>query len=561
MFDLTRTPMSTGVNINFPSNKRQRNEISIDLVDDSAVSTPSFGENSAMDGAKGSKVSKRSNVLMQYQVDELKTLTEQQKRLLDDLKSEHVQFKESAAKQMEFLEDQNQKLRKDFEAQKQKNHDDKKKYNSKIQQLENEKELLSQQVKSKTAALKPTIQSVEQLNSAHEKQLSQQIATLQHALTEKQEDLRKQMTKSLELERANFTLEKEAFVLKQQQRLLPDDLQDLQQYKQKYSVLESQYRQQTHTLNDIQGQLKNQLLLEEQLSSLQSQYKLQSNQLIKFQSREADFFRMKDELELWTELLQDLMTNVKAEPMNAPAAPSNRIISNITPTQVRQMISSLQEKYIIQQRQYSDLQQQYLTCQHQLAATQSTAQENQIISQQQKSKFVELEHQLQHLQQQISSTYQPEIQSLRELLKTFDQEAALKCNQLPNASKKNAMNVADYQHSKDELISSLQKQLDVLREENSKLIKEKSDNKSSSTTATAMVVDDNAEDGELPNTEDSSRNFKEEYDTMLAKYAEVQEDYQALQEYSGLDYLPHKTQVNYSEETLSLYLSYCLNRY
>lgn len=565
LFDYDRTPISSA--LKSQGIKRTRQEISLNLIEDSTSSN----ENSALitmasEGGKTNRLSKSSALRLQVEVDELKSLTEQQKNTLERMKSEHALFRESSAKQLTFLEEQNKKLRKDYELQAQKLVEDKKKYRVKIQQLENEKEVLTHQVNSKTAALKPTIQSVEQLNSVYEKELTKQVSLLQKALTEKQEEVKKQITKSLELETTNYTLEKEIFLLKQQSRILPDDIEEFKEYKERYAALETQYRQQSRTVQEITDKMKNQHLLEDELSTLRNQYRYQNTQLIKLQQQESHYYQLQEEIQLWTDLLQDVISkhNTSNTITSIPTATTtannatpllttgNTIVPNVTPTQVRQMISSLQEKYFIQQRQYSDVQQAYLTAQQQIASYQSNAQEQDIVVIKQTHEIDHLTHQIQLLQKQITTSYQPEIHSLRELIKTFDTEAKLKCNQRTSSM------MSDYQKSKEEQIVTLRNQLDTTRQEYALLSKEFNALKATAApiklpSAGVNMIVEEGEEAAGKETEEDVQAIKVELQEVQEKYHQLQEDYQALQEYAGVDYLPHKTQVSFLFKCKILY--------
>lgn len=537
-------------------------------------------------------------ITLQSQIDELTIINENQKEQMKLLRLELEHYKDTSIKQLSYLEAQNKKLKQEIEDKTHKYYEDKKKWQLKVKEIE-------QNYQKKGMNTAASTSGGSEKSSSHYAQyiqeLQQQVQSLNKLLSDKLNEHEVINQQKLSLEKKTILLENDLKTVRMQlqfqqsnqsidqtestsdkgtttvseeryhkleEKLLQEKLTSQKQIQQ----TEKQLQLKNNELNKLKEQLKNQLLLEEEIVSLKNEKILLEEKKEEFLDVERKYFSLLEEKKHWQQIftkIQNLLLPANTNPSTATSDHDSATLiggeggaAPISHMKIMSLIQSLQEKYLILFNDNQVLQNKVSDCNVQLRQKEKDCAD--VIAQsQQLRKELERKEVLSFQSTQQLKTYEREIQSLRQLLQTYDFEFSLNSSTAKPASQAiGAKTVTEdtMVKLKNDVIDNLRSELDELRKQYqtvtsnySQLQQEKQDlllqqsslqqqlEQAKNVTASAApekTQEDNNGGAAMITEEESDevREWKE-------KYEELSANYQQLQQMSGIDYLPQKTKI------------------
>lgn len=476
-----------------------------------------------------------SSLKLQLQIDELKIINEQLKEQLQSYKSEHNIFKDQAARQLVFLEEQNKKLKSDLDARTQKYYDEKKKCQAALRQLEqtsatNKSNAVSAVDSNDQAEVNPkasqiTIDSLKP--SVREQQLEKDVEQLQLLLSSKAKELAAMSNAKLELEKKTFEIEQSLILIRSDNGNTDENKSELRLLRKQCSELETFLRRKSRDLEKMVEKAKNQTMLEEELNSTLTKLNLAQETIKTYHSMEVEYHRLVEEKKTFSQLF---MTALRAQShsstgTNLSAVPS--LEEEITPSKALNIFSEIQKECIVLQSHQGDLERNLVNMRQLLLKSEAKTHELELQKTEVTLKLEKLEAKQAVLSQQ-AKLHESEVLSLRSLLKTFDMEFSIG---KPDVSKIVKL--------KETMIDDLRNELDNCKRVAAESLQSKIDLMQKVDELEKLIAEANA--AKKIEAEDQSANAV--VDAMKAQLDELLMDYNALQEITGVDYLPHKTQV------------------
>lgn len=543
-------------------------------------------------------------ITLQSQIDELTIINENQKEQMKLLRLELDHYKDTSIKQLSYLEAQNKKLKQEIEDKTHKYYEDKKKWQLKVKEIEQ-----NYQKKGMNTAASASTSGGSEKSSSHYAQyiqeLQQQVQSLNKLLSDKLNEHEVINQQKLSLEKKTILLENDLKTVRMQlqfhqsnqstdhtestsekgtttvseeryHKLEEKLLQEKLTSQKQIQLTEKQLQLKNNELNKLKEQLKNQLLLEEEILSLKNEKILLEEKKEEFLDVERKYFSLLEEKKHWQQIftkIQNLLLPANTNPSSTATTDheSATLIGGeggaapISHMKIMSLIQSLQEKYLILFNENQGLQNKVSDCNAQLRQKEKDCAD--VIAQsQQLRKELERKEVLSFQSTQQLKTYEREIQSLRQLLQTYDFEFSLNSSAAKPASQAiGAKTVTEdtMMKLKNDVIDNLRSELDELRKQYqtvtsnySQLQQEKQDlllqqsllqqqleqAKNVMSSAAAEKTTEENKGGAAMITDEESEEVRE----WKEKYEELSANYQQLQQMSGIDYLPQKTKVEYT---------------
>eukprot|EP01033_Poteriospumella_lacustris_P006623 gene6623-4772_t len=485
---------------------------------------------------------------LQMQVDELKLLNEQLKEQLKSYKAEHDLFKDQSARQLKFLEDLNAKYKAEVDAARQKYYDEKKKWQTKLRENEDankklqERLLVDQQAAAQSSSSQSSLEhsfvSVRPpppstSAAAQSSEALRRIQSLETVIADTQAESRRNLQLKLDADETIRRLEQQLKLATSSAaaRGSGSDHDDLstehRQLRKQFQELETNYRRKCKEADKLQQQAKNQNLLEEELASTATKLRLAQATVQSFHAMELEHRRLVEDQKTWHQLFQPLLSTAAtaATAATAEEVSASRAVAWVHDTQQQCLV--LQSRVGDLERSVSTLRQTLLKSEARALQLDKERVEAQTRAEQLAAK--------QSLWSQQSRLYEAELQSLRTLLQSFDLEFSI--------GKPEAVTLLT---AKEALVEGLRRDVDEARRttareqslaaENTRLQQALEEARGAAAAATAAAA-------AVPAAATAAAPAAAVDSDVVAELKRWKENYKALEEVSGVDYLPHRTQI------------------
>lgn len=501
-------------------NKRKR-PLSVDLDESIGDHPPASGSSLSLNTRSS------ANIKLAAEIEELKLLNSQLTDQVQSYKKEHVILKDQAVRQLQFLEEQNKRLRSERDEKSQRYHDEKKKWQEKNRELESQVKLLEMKVANSGSNGSTRSSENILLNQANE-----QLRLFETKIRDQSAMIKRLQEEKITLEAENARIVNELRTVKASTSAVEDERAEVYSMKKKIQELESNLKKKTRENERMEQRLANQILLEEEIKSLKSELELLRASNHTIQKRESEMISIMDERKHWQEMFRSVLNT--DENVNA-----NDDFESITPKRVITTIKDLQQKCLTLQRSQGDLMASISELRRELLSSETIKKyhEEAIL------KLTEDKHELEkklQLNERQRKVYEGEVTSLRSLLKTFDLEFQLQNttkNNTPatinnNNGSNNTNSSSDenrFLKLKDEMIDGLRRELDEARAQLNALSTNNQSNVNDGQQAT-MNTNTNT---------NSAVSVDELQQELMTKKDELAE----IQEITSIDYIPSKTKV------------------
>lgn len=467
-----------------------------------------------------------SNLRLQMQVDELKLVNEQLKEQLKSYRGEHELFKDQSSRQLKFLEDLNTRYKSEVEASRQKYYDEKKKWQSRLREAE--EGLKKIQSRNDASALDISTTSVAR-NDSGSREIARRMKEMEAIIATTQEESQRNMSQKIELEGKVVELEQRIRIMQANSGGQEDMTSELRQLRKQYQELETAYRRKSKDAEKYSQQVKNQVMMEEELSSTVTKLNLAQETIKAFHSMEVDHRRLVEDRKTWNQIFHSILEDETS---------ANRLaVEDVNPTKALSLFREVQQKCALLESQHGNLERNATNLRQALLKSEARCmllEKDKIDAQ---TKLEKLESK-QNVVSQQSRLYESEIASLRTLLQSFDIEFNIG---KPDAAK---MLVA-----KDTMVTALRQDLDQSRQQVAQLVqttleqKQQLESLTSELTKTKAEVVEAAIVATSKASEEKAVASGEDVLAWQSKYKSLEDDFYALQEVAGVDFLPYKTQV------------------
>lgn len=478
---------------------------------------------------------------------------------MERLKSDHQAAREEHVRQLKFMEERCNSLKKESSERLEKYYEEKKKW----QAAQRELELLLKKAVEKQAASTPS--QKEQSGGANQNNdfIMQKLRVLEGALATKVAEARKNLDEKLSMESKLFAAETELKTLRSAYgtgSINEEASAEARLLRKQFSDMESAFKRTTRDHDSMKLKLKNQGLLEEELSTVKSKLRIAEETLNAHKHLQLEHQQLQEEKTLWTQLFQDVVTEATRSQHAALLAEEdaaldflinttnpNQLVA-VSPTHVLHLLSAYQKKCAVLLQGQGQLQHSLSELRRQLRESQLQHQRTETEKWEVESRLEKVELQLRSAKQQ-ARLYDGEISSLRSLLETFDLEFRIG---KPDSATMLAL--------KDQAVAGLRTELDKCRAEALGYIGKVRALEAAAEERDAALAALEGEVAELRaaiTTKDAAASAMEVEVQNKAAAAELEQALFALgaeleiaktdllyfQHVTGLDYLPGKTQV------------------
>jgi hypothetical protein len=515
------------------------------------------------------------------EIDELMIVNEQLRDNVARLESEREIAKQEHLRQLKFLDDRCTALKKESADRLEKYYEEKKKWQSKHRELEQQVKKLS----SAPQAAAPQSSNVtsNSLNSARNEEITQRLQLLERELTTKITESRENLKGRLDAESKLFEYETELRSLRSsvgEGSLTEEARLEARTLRKQLAELESVHKRTAREHDGMKSKLKNQTLLEEEVSTLKAKLRLTEEKLNTFKQEQLDYQLMLEERNVWTQLFQDIVTQPEHSELMDESALTGRAAgavgtsgngsgasaagnggAAVSPTVVLHLLSAYQSRCAVLLQGQGQLQQSLSELRRQAREAQMQHLDSDAALQSTQARLETVEQQLRTALQQ-GRLYDGEIRSLRSLLETYDLEFRIG---KPDADKMMSL--------KDRLIAELRAELDAARQSASALathvksleaaveggrtvvlalqeeLQQVRDELSQAQTQAASLSSSAGRDSPVTATafsadaHSSQEDLEHEVTALRTQVETAQHDLQYLQYVTGLDYFPDRTRV------------------
>eukprot|EP01039_Chlorochromonas_danica_P008499 gene8499-9369_t len=476
-----------------------------------------------------------SSMKLKVEIDELKLTNEQLRDQLKTYKYEHEFFKEQTVRQLTYIEEQNQRLKHESEGRLAKYYEEKKKWQGKVRELESQLAVSKASATSATStasARQVRREEEEEDEDDNEKEgLKVKILDLEKRLSEEGRRCHEVNKVKLELENRTFQLEKEVSLWRTAASSQDpgEVIQELHSLRKHYQEMESQYQRQKKEMDKLEKLLKNQKILEEEIATLKFRNNLLEESHLQWKTKEQGRLALEEEMENWKTVLGRILSDYHQH-FNDLGERKN----DIQQQQQQQSLSPLTALTVLQdyQENYTMLMTKVKELEGEISFYKQSLEEKDKEIQTITEKSTMLTQSVTQLEArnalflQRTRLFEGEINSLRHMLQTYDMEFAIG---KPQVDKMVSM--------KEEMISSLRLEVDKLRKQGQEWADRVAilEDDLKTARATPAVVNVQPEGGKQED--------KEELERLKQTVDDAESNYKALQEITGVDFLPHRTQV------------------
>ena len=485
-----------------------------------------------------------SMLRINLQLDEARIKNEELAERLQSQKDEFHRQKEKYVRQLEFMESDNKELKMELETQKEKYYEVKKKLQGTIRAAASDKQALTQQILQLSqvgAGPTPVSDSVTP-SSQWEDRLDQ----LESSIAAKNGEVKRLSLANAELEEKCAVLEHRLVAARAEAPDI-DANTSIRSLQKQVSDLESLLRRKSREVEKLEHQLKNQHLLEQDLSSA-TQKLLNLRAAAKtLQETEAKYNSLLKEKESWTLYFKDIVgQQLEGGDQGGGGGGDDTGGSGgheVTPVLVLRLLSRVQSQCASLLRSQCEMDTCNVGLRSQLRQVEASLKEAVAARKDAEEISAQANQSLRLLQQQVR-LYEGEVMSLRALLKTFDAEVAiLEGHNRSSRTKEvqgdgvNGQGAEGLLHMKEELIQELRNEVDALRSQrvhDLQLVREAQAAQAAAEAALRHAHAEGPSEGEAQQAE--KRQLKQKCESLLVELL-------SLQRATGLDFIPGKTKV------------------
>jgi len=385
------------------------------------------------------------------EMDELVLENEQLRDNLARLKSEQQIAREEHIRQIKFLDERCTSLKKESTERLEKYYEEKKKWQSKHRELEIQLKKVSASAPAFPAASTMSTPSTK-INNGND-EIAQRLRALEVDLHAKVRESLENLKGRQEAESKLFEMETELRTFRSSfgsGTMADEAMEEARTLRKQFSDLESVHKRTVREHESMKTKLKNQSLLEEEVSALKARLRLVDEKLSAFKQGQIEHQQLQEEKSIWGQLFQDIVAHPEHSAMlDDPSL--TKAPTTVSPTSVLQLLSAYQSRCALLLQGQGQLQQSLSELRRQARDSKALQLNSEAALQDVQTRLETTEHQLRTAQQQ-GRLYDGEVKSLRSLLETYDLEFQIG---KPDAVKVMAL--------KDQLIQELRSELDSAR--------------------------------------------------------------------------------------------------
>ncbi len=469
------------------------------------------------------------------ELDELKLQNEQLQDEVREARGELDRAKERHARQITFLEEENDKMKKLVTDAKERYYEEKKKWQAKYREASKTANNLSMSFSSPPPIA--TTKKSDKLISLDDNTEGDKWTARLEAL---EKDVKRRAEEAGNLAAENVDLKKKLAELEGVSALQAvaaggspkastsgeEYRAEARELRKKCGDLEISLRRKTRELERLEAKVQNQSVLEEELNSATSKNKTMVSAVEGAKSIEAQYHSMLEERKTWSVLFKDIINANKdtaGDDFESFLMTYGNGSEEISPMALLKAFSATQQKVSLLLKEGGALKGQIKNLKDNVAQGQKHLKDVQAAKKGESKDKNSLENKLQVAARQVR-LYETEVTSLRSLLKSYDSEFTM--GKRPTKE--------EFLKAKNDLVDSLRVDLDKVRQEAALLLKEKLDGTLASERA--------GEEGK--GMEDSV----EVVSKLTAQVTSLKEDLYQLKTAAGLDYVPGKLRVLHLKE-------------
>lgn len=266
---------------------------------------------------KGSN--KAEMMMMSIENDELKLLNEQLKNQLATLRDSSERARAKLLHQMTFIESENDQLKSALEEKTEMYYEEKKKWQTRCRSLEADQAKLQRELEelqsTKSAAHSVLVPapaaSRNGVNIMHgNSPWKVRLEELEDSVLSKSTQLLASNNKIADLEEVNKNNEQELLILRaavRSSQSQQEDAKEARELRRKYADLEKECRAKTRELSNVDGKLKNQSLLSEEVAGLTSKLANAVQQMDRLKTIQGKYQQYLQEKQNWNKIFGDAM--------------------------------------------------------------------------------------------------------------------------------------------------------------------------------------------------------------------------------------------------------------
>jgi hypothetical protein len=509
-------------------------------------------------------------------------------------------MKQEFIRQIRFLEEQNKILKKESSDRLEKYYEEKKGWQVKYREMEiNMKKLSAGQsntsivASSSSSSSTLSIKRNDNINNNNNNNnitttshdniiINEQLKLLEKELRKTTVEAKNNLNAKIELESKLYQTEQELKILQSSNRILTmknDIINDNKELRQQYSELECNYKRILKDHEIMKTKLTNQILLEEDISSLKGKLRIADETVERNKNIYTDYKQLYDEKILWIDVCRSIVEqsnaveydallqeedskevvdiihqlNLSLKSNNESGGSSTRSsdvksLPTISPSSVMHLLSIYQHKCLYLLQGQGKLQNTLIELRNQIK--------------QYKIDITNNHHDIKQLQEKMNKSdsivssyknqnqlYQNEINNLRALLETYDVEFNI------GKPEKDRILVI-----KDDMINTLRKDLDYNRneamtyadrlhvveaaiEEYQHTITKLNEKVTAADEKIMMLTRDNSNDNNDNDDDNNNNERKGDHQQLNEVIDEMRDDMMYIQAFTGLDFIPQKTKV------------------
>jgi DNA repair exonuclease SbcCD ATPase subunit len=485
-------------------------------------------------------------------LDELRLVNEQLQDELRSAQDEMDRVKEKHGRQIVFLEEENDKLKKVATEAKEKYFDEKKKWQAKYREAVKSANNLSVSFSASSPASttkKPADIALDGTSVGPD--WTARLESLERDVNDRANEARKLAVENAELKRIVLDMENTHASSStgaggaqegQSSSSSADYRAEARELRKRCGDLEISVRRKTRELERLEGKIQNQSVLEEELGSANSKLKTMTSAVESARLIEAQHQSLLEERKTWSALLKDTLGRGKAgggdmkkgkglsgegDDFETLLMEHTNTSGDVSPMALIGALSTTQQQVALLLKEKGDIESNAEELKRRLATAESAAQktENTVrAASQERSQMAKTLH---AAQQQVG-LYSSEVKSLRSLLQSFDGEFTM--GKRPKEE--------DYLEAKNTTIAQLREDLDRVRAEASALLLE---SEAARCKGGGKEEVEGGKEGE--GEKDDGGGAGAVAKDLRAQVAALKEHLRQAQAASGLDYVPGKTRV------------------
>lgn len=503
-------------------------------------------------------------------IDELKLVNEQLQDELRGAQDELGRVKEKHARQIEFLEQENEEMKKAASKEKERYYDEKKKWQAKYREASKNASNTSISFSTTPASMKKnTRASTIALDDTEGGEWTARLEALEKDVKDRAEQAHSLAKENAELRKTVADLERASPKGNNgsDEETTTEYRSEARELRKKVGDLEISLRRKSRDLERLQAKMQNQSVLEEELSAANNKNMTMTSAVESAKSIEADYRAMLEERKTWSVVLKDTLRGIKsqsgksgtgskgskagagggqvdfAEDFESLLVEHTNSSGDVSPMALLKAFSAAQRKVALLLKEKGDHSSQMTLMKQQLARAKDAAKKEKGARSAEGKVAEEAICKASSAKKQVN-LYEAEVKSLRGLLKSFDSEFGM--GKRPSKE--------DFLQAKNDVIEQLRAEVDQLRaraaavaEREAGMTVDSPPSSSSLSLARGEASEKSKGAGES-SAEQQQLGMEREVDGLQAQIARLSEELRGIKAASGLDYVPGRTKVLHLKE-------------